>query len=259
MLRRVGLHLPIRKKINVLDLACGTGGVTKIIHELLKATDSQDYVTITCVDINPSVVEYLQKRIKKEGWPNTTAMVGDATRTKLASDTYDIVVCGLAFQLMNPIMSAFLECQRVAKPGGVVAGTFLSREAAVGEIYEALSALPAPSLPWFRTSEEFIIWYATGSTHRADFAAHLFRCAGYSEVQASLEEGWVRAADGEDFCRLCIGHIRGVPEDLWTPEMRSKHRGLLWPTIREGLDKKYGKKPFCFERSSVLVSGRKPL
>ncbi|GJC88513.1 glandicoline B O-methyltransferase roqN [Colletotrichum liriopes] len=79
MLRRVGLHLPIRKKMNILDIACGTGGVTKVIHELLEATDSQEYVTVTCVDINPNVVEHLQKRIKKEGWPNTTAMVGDAT------------------------------------------------------------------------------------------------------------------------------------------------------------------------------------
>ncbi|GKT90268.1 coq5 family [Colletotrichum tofieldiae] len=156
-------------------------------------------------------------------------------------------------------MSAFLECQRVAKPGGLVAGTFLSREGCIDEIHEALSALPAPSLPWFRTSEEFIIWYATGPTHRADFAAHIFRCAGYSEVQASYEEGWVRAANGEDFCRLCIGHIRGVPDDLWTPAARAKHRGLLWPTIRDGLDRKYGRKPFCFERSCVLVSGRKPL
>ncbi|GKT48701.1 glandicoline B O-methyltransferase roqN [Colletotrichum spaethianum] len=259
MLRRVGLHLPIRKKTAILDMACGTGGVTKVIHELLKATDSQEYVTITCVDINTKVIEHLQKRIKSEGWPNTTAMAGDATSINLPSDTFDIVVVGLAISLMNPMMSAILEFQRVVKPGGVVAGTLLSREGAIDEIYEALSALPAPGLPWFRTSEEFVIWYGSGFVNRADFVAHLFNCAGYSEVNATYEEGWVRAADGEDFCQLCAGHIVCVPEALWSPALRAKHRKLLQETIRDGLDKKYGKRPFFFERTSVLVSGRKPL
>jgi ubiquinone/menaquinone biosynthesis C-methylase UbiE len=92
----------------VLELACGTGEVTRLIHDL-----GHD---VTALDFSEAMLSLA--RAKHAGKPRLRFILADAENTMEPDGIYDAIVCRhLVWTLTDPDR-AFAEWHRVLKPGG---------------------------------------------------------------------------------------------------------------------------------------------
>jgi ubiquinone/menaquinone biosynthesis C-methylase UbiE len=97
---------------NVLDLACGTGVVTK---ELAKSVGSNGKVI--ALDINSQMLN--QAKIKCNEWANNIEFIeGSAESLDISDNSMDKVVCQQGFQFFPNKKTAANEIYRVLKPRG---------------------------------------------------------------------------------------------------------------------------------------------
>jgi SAM-dependent methyltransferase len=99
----------------VLEIGPGFGAVTdQLMHRVPR---------LTCVEIHDGMAENLRRRTAGQ---NVTVLCEDATRTSLASDSFDSAVC---FTMLHHVPSPALqdrlvgEAFRLLRPGGLFAGT----------------------------------------------------------------------------------------------------------------------------------------
>ena len=96
---------------DVLDVACGTGVVTRAAAERVGTTGS-----VTGVDLNPAMLA-VAARLR----PDLTWQQGDVAALPFADDSFDAVTCQSAAMFFPDLEAALREMGRVARPGGTVA------------------------------------------------------------------------------------------------------------------------------------------
>jgi ubiquinone/menaquinone biosynthesis C-methylase UbiE len=67
--------LATKDKLVILDNACGTGIVSKNIHEMAGSNVSK--LDLTCADFAEGMINVVQDRIDSTPWPNTKAVIAD--------------------------------------------------------------------------------------------------------------------------------------------------------------------------------------
>lgn len=98
----------------VLDLACGTGVVTK---ELVRYVSPNGKVI--ALDINGQMLDIAKSKCKE--WENHINFIeGSCESMPIADSSLDVVVCQQGFQFFPNKHEAALEIYRVLKPGGKV-------------------------------------------------------------------------------------------------------------------------------------------
>jgi ubiquinone/menaquinone biosynthesis C-methylase UbiE len=93
----------------VLDVACGTGVVTRLAAERTGAT-------VTGLDLNPGMIE-----VAKSVTPDNMSIEwhqSSAEEMPLPDDAYDVVLCQLSLQFFPDKPAALKEMRRVLAPGG---------------------------------------------------------------------------------------------------------------------------------------------
>lgn len=108
-------HLPIAQGAAVLDVACGTGIVARLISEHIGNKGS-----VVGVDISPDMITVAHKQTPP-GAPLTWHIGNVTTMPFLADNTFDWVVCQQGFQFFQDKPAALREMYRVLKPGGRLA------------------------------------------------------------------------------------------------------------------------------------------
>ncbi|KAK7214221.1 hypothetical protein V2G26_021399 [Clonostachys chloroleuca] len=128
-------HVPkIQSDMSVLDLACGSGTVTRIIYEQCSAQNIKP-PKVVGVDIGPNFIEAFNENKEVRQWETAKGYVGDASHLHMCSDNeFDLVIMSYAlFAVADAVADKVAaEIYRVLKPGGVAAFTvwrdnFISR------------------------------------------------------------------------------------------------------------------------------------
>lgn len=96
--------------VNILELACGTGQVTRLLKE--KFPNAK----ITATDINPDMLS-MAKNVVGEGG-NVEWKVMDAQELDFPDNTFDAVICQFGIMFFPDKQKAVNEAYRVLKPGG---------------------------------------------------------------------------------------------------------------------------------------------
>lgn len=110
--QRLASSLSAKPNAKVLELAAGTGVVTRHLAALLPATTS-----ITATDLNPAMLA-IALHI---GTPlPVTWEPADALKLPFADGAFDAVVCQFGVMFFPDKSKAFSEARRVLKPGGVL-------------------------------------------------------------------------------------------------------------------------------------------
>lgn len=131
-----------KKRINILDLAGGTGDIAKRI--LKKYPD----VSVNIIDKNFMMLKetFNEKSFVKEN--NIKLICGDGENIPLPDNSIDIITLSFGVRNMTDRLKCLYECYRVLKKGG----TFLCMEFSMPEnytlrnIYDAWSFLMIPRL-----------------------------------------------------------------------------------------------------------------
>jgi malonyl-CoA O-methyltransferase len=104
--------------LRVLDAGCGSGRYRRLLSE-------RGAREIVCVDVSLAMLHQLS--------PGTRRIRADLGALPLASDSIDVIVCGLALPDIRDLASVFNECRRVLTSRGVViCSTLHPRGAALG-------------------------------------------------------------------------------------------------------------------------------
>ncbi|MBI4121164.1 MAG: methyltransferase domain-containing protein [Parcubacteria group bacterium] len=97
--------LALKKGERVLDLACGQGYFAK--HLLESGAE------VIGVDASPSLIDKAHLNV-----PSATFHVADATKLSFPDHSFDVVICILALQNIENLLSTLKEVRRVLKPEG---------------------------------------------------------------------------------------------------------------------------------------------
>ncbi|MBS1935777.1 MAG: class I SAM-dependent methyltransferase, partial [Bacteroidetes bacterium] len=103
-------NIPARNK--VLEIACGTGRVTK--HLYLSLPEDANFVA---TDLNKDMIEIAKQRNVST---DIDWQVADAQALPFADESFDVVVCQFGYMFMQNKEKAFAESYRVLKPGGML-------------------------------------------------------------------------------------------------------------------------------------------
>ncbi len=100
----------------VLDVACGTGVVTRFAAQATGTTG-----TVTGVDIGPAMLAVARSQTAEPDSAPITYLEGSALDLPLADNSFDFAICHHGFQFFPDRVAAAQELHRVLRPGGRVA------------------------------------------------------------------------------------------------------------------------------------------
>lgn len=111
--RDLSERLAVGDGASVLELACGTGIVTRRLRERLPPG-----VRLTATDLNPAMMDYAARKFshgESVDWRQA-----DATDLPFGDESFDAVVCQFGFMFVPDKVKAFREARRVLRPGGAL-------------------------------------------------------------------------------------------------------------------------------------------
>ncbi|MFK0161153.1 class I SAM-dependent methyltransferase [Rhizobium sp. NPDC090279] len=167
----------------VLELACGTGEVTRLIHDLGHE--------VTALDFSEAMLAVARR--KHAGKPRLRFLFADAEQTMEPDETYDAIVCRhLVWTLTRP-EETLKEWFRLLKPGGrlVIFDGDWAKPKPGGQIATRLIALidrligADKNYDGALSSRHARIMEALpfGAGLRADALAPLLKAAGFADIQ----------------------------------------------------------------------------
>jgi SAM-dependent methyltransferase len=188
-------RLPKRDGLRVLELACGTGIVTRRLREALP-----DSATVVATDLNEAMIAYAQAAVAAGGivWQQA-----DAQALDFDDGSFDVVACQFGFMFLPDKVQGFREARRVLDSGGVLLANVwhpVEANPAVGIINTALAELFPDDPPRFL---ETPYGYHDSERIRADMSA-----AGWEDVQLDDVSVRSRAPSVGDFA---AGFVLGTP------------------------------------------------
>lgn len=105
-------RLPKREGLRVLELAAGTGIVTRRLREALAAS-----ATLVATDLNEAMVDYARSTVGDAGIEWRQA---DAQALPFPDGSFDVVVCQFGFMFLPDKVRGFREARRVLAPRGLL-------------------------------------------------------------------------------------------------------------------------------------------
>jgi SAM-dependent methyltransferase len=95
---------------NVLELACGTGSVTRRLLEHLPAGSS-----LVATDLQQGMLDVAKQQLTA---PNISWQLVDMTQIPYSDDSFDLIICQFGLMLVPDKLKALAEMHRVLKKGG---------------------------------------------------------------------------------------------------------------------------------------------
>jgi SAM-dependent methyltransferase len=188
-------RLPKGDGLRVLELACGTGIVTRRLREALPSS-----ATLTATDLNDAMVDYARTAVGTDGivW-----QPADAQALVFDDGSFDVVVCQFGFMFLPDKVQGFREARRMLDADGVLLANVwhsLDANPVAGSIHDTLAELYPDDPPRFL---ETPYGYHDSERIRADLSP-----AGWEDVQ--LEDVCLQSF-GPSAADFAAGFALGTP------------------------------------------------
>jgi SAM-dependent methyltransferase len=210
-------HVNVAPGGRVLDVACGTGVLTKAL--------AQAGAHVIGVDASEG---YLEGARRRRSHPNIAYEHGDVRKMRFDNDVFDAAVSTLALDVIPEIEEVVAEMKRVTRPGGVVASAvtqFFGGMPAFDLVYNTGAVLEAEiartrsirsGRQLFWPNGQAVLWRKLGLEHVAEVPV-VVDC----EYQ-SFADYWATFTDGPG---SVTGMLKTLPDDA---------RGTIEHHVRDG-------------------------
>jgi SAM-dependent methyltransferase len=233
-------RLPARVAGNVLEIACGTGLVTRRLRERLDPASR-----LFASDISGAMLDYARNKLKHhEGIEWREA---DAAGLPFGPGEFGAVVCAFGVMFVPDKRAVFREVRRVLRSGGIFLFNVWDRleENPAAAINAKVLADLFPGEPevQFRTPYEM---------HDPGALQRLLQGAGFREER--IEKKRIQV-DGVSARKIALGQIRGTPRSV----LIEKHGGSLDDVVEKvaaALARAGGADPWRGSASAVVVEAR---
>lgn len=247
--RRLLEDVPIGRGQDILDVACGSGAVTRLAAAKVGINGS-----LTGLDMNPGMLEIARESCRYVQ-PEIDWRQGDATDMPFDDEGFDTVVCQQGVQFIPDKSAALKEIHRVLRPGGWLGFT----------VWRGTDRLPGYHA-LCKALEEHVGTDAA-DVMRTPFSAgdmedlrQVTKQAGFPYVQVSVEVGEVRFASAREFAQLNIdavppgpkGHLKAMYESV-----SEENREALMKEVERSLAAYTDDEGVVWPMEAVLVVARK--
>ncbi|HLQ67823.1 MAG TPA: methyltransferase domain-containing protein [Candidatus Limnocylindrales bacterium] len=180
----------------VLELACGSGIVTRRLLEALPADAS-----LLATDLNPDMVEHARKAVGKD--PRVSWRAADMIATELPGASFDVVVCQFGLMFAPDKEAALSEARRLLAPGG----TYLMN------VWDAIernrfAAIANEVITSFFPADPPTFYQVPFSLNDQARLKQMLRAAGFARSQGETVPLSSTAGSAEEFAR---GLVEGNP------------------------------------------------
>lgn len=184
---------------DVLEIACGTGLVTRHVRERLDPT-----LRLVATDISKAMLDYAKVKLRECG--GVEWREADAARLPFGDRAFGAIVCAFGVMFVPDKAAAFREARRVLKLGG----TFLFN------VWDRIEENPhaaatAKVLAELFPGDQEMVFTAPYEMYDQHLLKRLLSEAGFREVRFATKRLQV---DGVSARTIAIGHLRGSPRSL---------------------------------------------
>src|SRR5215813_12419393 len=194
--RDIARRLLDRKIQSLLEIACGTGIVTRQLRDTVPLR-----VPIIATDLNPDMFEFAKRKFK-DG-ENVYWQQADACALPFADGAFDAVVCQFGLMFVPEKDVAVRESYRVLSRSGLL--LFNVWDSFQGNPFAEIAHATIRS---FFKSDPPKFYDIPFSLYDLNFVRELLRRAGFEQIESFVESKPCRANSAKDFA---TGLIRGNP------------------------------------------------
>ena len=225
---------------SVLEMACGTGIVTRQLRAHLKPT-----VAFTATDINPGMLDYAQKKLNAT--ERITWKQADIANLPFPDASFNVAICQFGIMFVPDKDRAFREMRRVLVAGGVLAFSVWDR---------------MENNPWGLIAHETVggffpdnppqFFKAPCSFYDVDVLRSLLTASGFDRIniQTVQKECYSHTA-----ASLAIGLIEGSPV-LAEIQERGGSSGPIVDAVATALARTGGDNPYRSTMQAIVVTAQ---
>ena len=229
-------RLPEHPPGDVLEVACGTGPVTKRLREHLGPS-----LRLVATDLSRAMLDYA--RAKLDGRRDIEWREADALKLPFEDNRFGAVVCGFGFMFASDRQAALKEARRVLVEGGILLFNVWDR------IEENLHALAnAEVLEAMFPGDPEMKFRIPYDMHDPALLRRLLAGARFREIRIETKRVPVQRADPRS---IAIGQIRGTPRGALIAE-RGVSLDLAIDRVTDAL-KRTGGDPYKGHAQAVIV------
>lgn len=236
-------RLPLHDGMRVLEVACGTGIVTRRIVEKLAGRG-----TIVATDLNEAMFAHTRTRLPGRG--DATYRHADGTSLPFESRSFDVVVCQFGVMFFSDKAAGAREAFRVLKPGGVyIFSVFdsLERNPVQRLTHETIASFFPKDPPMFYT--------VPCSYHDVTVIEALLRDTGFEAVRCERVAKEGKSASAAD---AAIGLVEGNPVFGEIMQRRPEALADIKTAVAARLAHELGDQPLRAPLRAIVATGRRP-
>jgi ubiquinone/menaquinone biosynthesis C-methylase UbiE len=233
-------RLPDRGAGDVLEIACGTGLVTRRLRERIESARR-----LVASDVSRAMLEYARKKLSD--CPGIEWREADAGHLPFEAGEFSAVVCAFGLMFVPDKRAAFSEARRVLKSGGTFLFNVWDR---IDE--NPASAINAGVIEGLFPGDVEVRFRTPYEMHDPEPLRQLLHEAGFGEVR--IEKKRVEV-DGVSARRIAIGQIRGTPRSLLI-EKRGASLDDVIDKVAAALARVGGADPWRGPANAVVVEAR---
>ncbi len=233
-------RLATRPPGEVLEVACGTGLLTRRVRERLDPA-----LRLVATDLSKAMLDYARGKLR--GGANVAWQEADACRLPFGDGEFGAVVCSFGVMFVPDRRAAFNEARRVLKEGGIFLFNVWDR---IEENPHALAN--AQVIEELFPGDEEIRFRTPFEMHDAALLRGLLAGARFREVR--IEKKRIRT-DGVSAHDVALGQIRGTPRGLLL-EKRGANLDEVVAKVTAALARIGGADPYRAPAQAIVVEAR---
>jgi ubiquinone/menaquinone biosynthesis C-methylase UbiE len=238
----IAARLNVPANGSVLEMACGTGIVTRVLRDRLPAT-----ARLTATDLNEPMMQIAAAKFSTSDvieWKQA-----DATNLPFNDQSFDAVVCQFGVMFFPDKALSAREAHRVLKPGGV----FLFN------VWDSLEENPLGKIAHETTASFFekdppAFYQVPFGYHDHGEIRQLLEDAGFREVRLDVVSKMSVPTRAED---AAAGLVQGSPVSIAIADRDASLIPEIRNAVARALEKHFGGPTFRAPQRAVVAEARK--
>ena len=227
---------------NVLELACGTGRVTRHLVSLLPANGK-----LIASDLNPDMMAVAKARVSDE---RVKWLAADAQALPFANDSFDHIVCQFGIMFFPDKGKALSEAYRVLQPGGL----YLFNTWAGMEQNPRTAIIRKIMEEQFREDSPDFLKKGPYSFFDPVEIRGLMEGAGFTDVKIEAVDKVAQYTSVDDFLK---GFLEGSPLSAFLSEKDQKVQDEVRKKVSDEMKKQFSEQGMDVPMQALVCQGRK--